>query len=47
MGKPLPKLTKRQKDSTQILKIRNEMEDITTALRKSKQSLGHTSKAQN
>jgi hypothetical protein len=47
IDKPLAKLTKMQRNSTQINKIRNEKRDITTELRKFKESLGLISKAYN
>jgi hypothetical protein len=45
IDKPLAKLTKLQRDSIQINKIRNEKEDIIPDNEKLKESLGLTSKA--
>ena len=39
MGKPLSKLTKRQRDNTQINTIRNEKEDITTDTKENPENL--------
>ena len=45
MDKTLAKLTKRENDSIQINKIRNEKKDITTDTEEIKKSLVLTSKA--
>jgi hypothetical protein len=45
LDKPIAKLTKRQRESTQINKIRNEKGNITTDTEEIQRILGLTSKA--